>query len=136
MIPFKSEFIGQLPDSGQVAEDRSFPTLDLLHNLLGLLAHGLHRNTNTQMLAYVSNKLSIRNHVLDKLVCHVLTKEYLRGSDFLDSKVFGPIPESLQAALASNNSPSLICRPKRAFPTGPAPSTSGFKRPAPPRAGY
>ena len=48
MIPLiKSEIIGQLPDSGQVAEDRSFPTLDLLHNLLGLLAHGRPRKTNT-----------------------------------------------------------------------------------------
>ena len=133
LVPkIKSEFVAMLPDSDQDA-DLSFPTLDLLHNLLGLLAHGLHRNTNTQISAYVSNKLSIRDHVLDKLICHPLTKEYLRGSDFMDCKVFGPIPESLQTALASNNASSLICRPKRSLPRGPSPSTSGFKRPAPQR---
>ena len=133
MVPMvKTEFLAMLPDSDQDT-DRSFPTLDLLHNLLGLLAHGLHRNTNTQISTYVSNKLSIRDHVLDKLVCHALTKEYLRGSDFLDCKVFGPIPESLQTALASNNASSLVCRPKRSFPRGPSPSSSGFKRPAPQR---
>lgn len=133
MVPMvKTEFLAMLPNSDQDT-DRSFPTLYLLHNLLGLLAHGLHRNTNTQISAYVSNKLSIRDHVLDKLVCHALTKEYLRGSDFLDCKVFGPIPESLQTALASNNASSLVCRPKRSFPRGPSPSSSGFKRPAPQR---
>ena len=134
MVPMiKNEIQAQLPESSQTEDDRSFPTLDLLHNLLGLLAHGVHRNINTQLSAYVSNKLSIRDHVLDKLVCPPLTKEYLRGSDFVDSKVFGPIPESVKTALSSHNAGSLICRPKRFTPKGPGPSTSGYKRPAPSR---
>ena len=113
MIPLiRDEFCQRLsipPKSSQEAEGTAFPTLDLMHNVLGLMAHGIHRNNNILISAYVNNKLSVRDHVLDRFKGLQSTKHVLRGSDFYTKEIFGPLPESFKDSLSSHNGKNLMC---------------------------
>ena len=64
--------------------------------------------------AYVGNTVALRDHVLSSFVVPPQTCEVLRGSDFGTDGLFGPLPESFVALLATQNGQGLRCTKKTA----------------------
>ena len=94
--------------------------------------------------AFVTNKLALRNYVLNRFFVPPYTAEILKSSNFACEGVFGEFPESFKQCMESYVGPKLAAKAKNAGQFSQSSSSygsfgaasSGFKRSAPPRVSY
>ena len=68
-----------------------------------LVGHCIARDTHIKSAALVANTLGIRDKIFENFNVPQRTKNILRGTGFLSSDPFGPMPESLRSSLSSIN---------------------------------
>ena len=98
-------------------------------DLVVLIAEGTQRSGQSQMAAFVSNKLALRDFVLNKFVYQPTSRHILRGSDFLSPSLFGPLPESFRASLQRNSETNLRLVQKSTASTSSSNTTKTVSQP-------
>ena len=98
------------------------------------------RSGQAQLAAYVSNKLALRDVVLNKYSSQNTSRDILRGSSFLSHNHFGPLPEFFSESLKSSTNRELrftrkpftssFSKSSRSFTNTSARSYRSTKRPA------
>ena len=88
------------------------PSLGVLDKLVCISSHSNSRIIHNNMASLVANKLALRDIVLDKYYCPLDTKIRLRGSNFLNENLFGPLPESFRNNLSTRHGEKLVCKQK------------------------
>ena len=96
----------------QSFEDIDLSAFDFLSKLLALISLSNQRSFHNQMAALVSNKMGMRDAVLNKFKVPANTSKFLRGSDFACEGVFGDLPKEFLDKFSSVNGDHLVCRPK------------------------
>merc|ERR1712121_477258 len=86
-------------------EDRMKSMMEVL-KLVVLIAEGSQRSGQSQLAAFVTNKLALRDVVLGKLTFQPTSKHILRGSSFLSPNLFGPLPESFKTSSQPRKRPA------------------------------
>ena len=79
-----------------------------------LIGHSFARDTIIKSNIHVINTLAIRDKIFESFFLVPKTKNILRGTGFLSSEPFGPLPESLKDSLKSFNAKEFIAK---AIPT-------------------
>ena len=99
--------------------------LDLTMDVIIMVAEGNQRSGQTQIATYVSNKLALRDVVLNKFTSQNTSRNILRGSTFLSPNLFGGLPESFKNSLKLQSNKELRFT-KKPFASAYK-SSSGFK---------
>ena len=81
--------------------------LDLAMEVMVIIAECNQRSGQTQVATYVSNKLALRDVVLNRFSSQNTSRDILRGSSFLSHDLFGPLPESFSESLKSSSNKGL-----------------------------
>lgn len=81
--------------------------LDLAMEVIIMIAECNQRSGQTQLATYVSNKLALRDVVLNRFSSQNTSRDILRGSTFLSHNLFGTLPESFSESLKSSTSKEL-----------------------------
>ena len=102
-------------------------------SLVVLIAEGNQHSGQSQLAAFVTNKLALRDFVLGKFTCPPASKHILRGSSFLSPKLFGPLPESFKTSLQHNSETNLRLVQKSTSTTSTSSSTPASKPTSQPR---
>ena len=100
------ELIPKCALSSTPKEDR-LRFLDLTMDVVLMVAENNHRSGQTQLASYVSNKLALRDVVLNRFHSQNTSLNILRGSSFLSPNLFGPLPESFKESLKLDHNKSL-----------------------------
>ena len=119
----------------------SVPNLDLgplnfVIKVLSSTSFSNQRSIANISAAFVSNKLALRNYVLNRFFIPPYTAEILKNSNFACEGVFGEFPESFKQCMESYVGPKLAAKSKNSGQFSQTsssfiPSSSGYKRPAP-----
>ena len=109
-------------------EDRMKSMMEVL-KLVVLIAEGSQRSGQSQLAAFVTNKLALRDVVLGKFTCQPTSKHILRGSSFLSPNLFGPLPESFKTSLQHNSETNLRLVQKSASTTSTTSTTKTASQP-------
>ena len=109
-------------------EDRMKSMMEVM-GLVALIAEGNQRSGQSQLAAFVTNKLALRDFVLGKFTCPLTSKHILRGSSFLSPNLFGPLPESFKTSLQHNSETNLRLVQKSTSTTSAAPATKSASQP-------
>ena len=97
----------------QDMEEFELPSLATADKVLDLLVQSNMRSFNNELGLYVHNKLQMRDSVLASYSTPEETRNILRGSDFLSTDIFGPLPESFWASLLGSQGSKLMAKKKR-----------------------
>ena len=133
------EIIPKLSLTSASQADKS-QLLALAMEVFIMVAECNQRSGQAQLAAYVSNKLALRDVVLDKFSSQNTSRDILRGSSFLSHNLFGPLPESFSESLKSSTNRELrftrkpftssFSKSSRSFTNTSARSYRSTKRPA------
>ena len=88
------------------------PSLAVLEKLICQTTFSNERLIHSQSAGFVTNKLALRDFVLDKYTTPTSTYNLLRGSDFTSDHLFGPIPESFKDTLKTHQGKNLTATKK------------------------
>ena len=100
------ELVSKLSQEDTSRED-GLHLLDGLMRIAVLMAECNQRSGQSQLAAYVANKLALRDVVLGKFSCQNASRNILCGSSFLSPNLFGPLPESFKNSLKLSTSAEL-----------------------------
>ena len=114
------EFLAILLKLVPLVKEELDPTKDIsphfdLVRVIRQAAQSNARAVQSTSASHVANIVHLRDHVLYKFDTPANTKEILRGSSFLSDKLFGPLPESLEANLRSLQGKDVRCSKKDFF---------------------
>lgn len=73
--------------------------VDLLRKVTTFAAETNQRSGQSILAALTSNKLALRDSVLNRFTAHPSSRAVVRGSSFLSHNLFGPLPESFKSSL-------------------------------------
>ena len=135
------ELIPKVNEEHTESNGEPLNTLELLMRVVVLAAESNQRSGQAQTATFIANKVALRDYVFNKFVTHPVSKNILRGSNFLSDKLFGNLPESYKTSLKQASGNQLRCRSKNynyvspqsavtPSPTTPSNFASADKRPA------
>ena len=93
-------------------QEFEIPSLAVLEKLICQTTFSNERLIHSQSAGFVTNKLALRDFVLNKYKTPTSTFNILRGSDFTSDHLFGPIPESFKDTLKTHQGKNLTATKK------------------------
>ena len=133
------ELIPKVSEEHLTSTDEPLNSLELLMRVVVLAAECNQRSGQAITGTFIANKLALRDYVFNKFVTPSVSRNILRGSNFLSDKLFGNLPESYKNSLKQATGTQLRCKTKTYTPTSsfststissPSNSSPAEKRPA------
>ena len=88
------ELIPKVSEEHFTSTDEPLNSLELLMRVVVLAAECNQRSGQAITGTFIANKLALRDYVFNKFVTPSVSRNILRGSNFLSDKLFGNLPES------------------------------------------
>ena len=123
------ELIPKVSEEHLTSTDEPLNSLELLMRVVVLAAECNQRSGQAITGTFIANKLALRDYVFNKFVTPSVSRNILRGSNFLSDKLFGNLPESYKNSLKQATGTQLRCKAKTFTPT-PSFSTSTISSPS------
>ena len=93
-------------------QEVELPSMCLLEQLICQTTFSNERSVHNHSAGFLTNRLALRDLVLDKYKAPASTVNILRGSDFASDHLFGPMPESFKESLNSYQGKNLTATKK------------------------